>query len=196
MGVLYCAASHMGMIPAETQAALDAYLDEHYGADQVQAWREQALTVLRDAGYIDAEGDAAEEAAPAEAAPVEETPADPVPEEAEPAEEAPAEEVAPVEEAPVEEPAPAPEELSGSPFVGVWSYAAPDHTYELVIDRQSPAAFIVWDRQDGLMGTWGEAGDGSATVTLGSATCTLSLDGDSLWVDYNGTPVQFVRSAW
>lgn len=196
MGVLYCAASHMGMIPAETQAALDAYLDEHYGADQVQAWREQALTVLRDAGYIDAEGDAAEEAAPAEEAPVEETPADPVPEEAEPAEEAPAEEVAPVEEAPVEEPAPAPEELSGSPFVGVWSYAAPDHTYELVIDRQSPAAFIVWDRQDGLMGTWGEAGDGSATVTLGSATCTLSLDGDSLWVDYNGTPVQFVRSAW
>ena len=80
--------------------------------------------------------------------------------------------------------------------MGVWSYAAPDHTYELVIDRQSPAAFIVWDRQDGLMGTWGEAGDGSATVTLGSATCTLSLDGDSLWVDYNGTPVQFVRSAW
>ncbi len=205
MGVLYCAAEYMGYVDADTQARVGGYLSERYGPDQVTAWKQMAMDALAQAGIIPAgdEGDAGEGDTPAEPeAPAEPTePVEPA-EPAEPAEpevpEAPADPEAPAEpEVPAEPDAPAVEAAPTSPLAGVWvSVDAQQHRVELLLDSQSPAAVLAWDRADGIMGSWYGTDDGSATITLGAASCPLYLDGDIAWLEYNGATYQFVRSAW
>ena len=204
MGVLYCAAEYMGYVDADTQARVGGYLNECYGPDQVAAWKQMAMDALVQAGIVPADdgGDAGEGGTPVEP----EVPAEP---------EAPAEPEVPatpdgstesdaqpgqdanVEEAPVESEVPATDETApASQLAGVWvSVDAQQHRVELLLDPQSPAAVLTWDRSDGIMGSWYGA-DAAATITLGSTACPAHLDGDVLWLDYNGATYQFVRGTW
>ena len=164
MGILYCAAEYVGIVPSETQASVDASLTARYGAEQVEAWRQQAVSVLTDAGVI----------------PAPEAPAD----------QAPAEDVVPTEE---EWDAAASVQ---TPCAGVWACVDAQRQVELVLDAQSSTALLVWDRADGVMGSWAGTADGQGVVTLDGVTSAVRVSGDVLELDYEGGTLQFVRSAW